>query len=57
MMIWFITVPVAQWELSEVNISEGVTEQICFIRSADSAQSYEIRVGVREKGARPATGM
>ena len=56
-MFCFITVPLAQWEVPEVNISEGDTEQICFIRTADSAQSYEIQVGVRGKGPRPATGM
>ena len=46
--------PLAQWEVPEVNIPEGNIEQVCFIRTADSAQSYEIQVGVRGKGPRPA---
>ena len=50
--------PLAQWELPEVDIQEGSDPiEVCFIRTADSAQSYEIRVGVRGKGARPATSM
>ena len=48
--------PLAQWEVPEVNIPEGDTQGGCLVRTADSAQSYEIQVGVRGKGARPANG-
>ena len=56
-MLCFIVVPLAQWEVPEVTIPEGDSAQVCFIRTADSAQSYEIRVGVRGKGDRPASSV
>ena len=46
--------PVVTWDERVVNIPEGGNRQVCFSSDIGTAQSYNVMVGAREKGARPA---
>ena len=54
MSILTIPEPVITWEEPEVTIPEGGSEQVCFTSDIGTAQPYQVRVGVRGKGDRPA---
>ena len=56
MCIFFVTVPTVTWDEDEVTIPEGDDRQVCFSTNIGTAVPYEVEVGVREKGANPATG-
>ena len=49
-----LVVPVITWDDSQVNIPEGENRQVCFSSDIGTAQSYNVMVGAREKGASPA---
>ena len=50
-----ILVPEVALEEPLVNILEGEDRRVCFRSDIGTAAPYEVEVGVREKGANPAT--
>ena len=47
--------PDVKWEETVVSIPEGGNRQVCFTSDIGTSQPYQVRVGVRGKGASPAT--
>ena len=47
--------PVISWNDRQVTIPEGGDRRVCFSSDIGTAQSYNVMVGAREKGASSAT--
>ena len=47
--------PEVKWEERIVTIPEGGDREVCFTSNIGTARPYDVAVGVRGKGAAPAT--
>ena len=47
--------PRVSWEVTEINVTEGCIEIMCFTSDSGSADPYQVNVNARGKGSNPAT--
>ena len=50
-----VTLPQVNWELAEMNATEGSIEITCFTSDSGSTEPYLVNVNARGKGSNPAT--
>lgn len=49
------SLPQVNWDMAQINATEGCVEMACFTSDSGSADPYQVNVNARGKGSNPAT--